>query len=552
MDEFESLLKQANYDPNKIAYLTRGFKYGFSLGFVKPIKGKLQVQSPNLKFTVGDEIDLWNKVMKEVKLKRYAGPFDEIPFSGDFIQSPIGLVPKDNSRDTRLIFHLSYPRRKSGSYSINANTPKAKCTVKYPDFSDAIKLCIKAGKSCGLAKSDFSAAFRNLGILRQHWRYLVMKARSPLDSKWYYFFDKCLPFGAAISCAHFQEVSNAIAHLVVYRTKNPLINYLDDYLFIAALKRWCNQQLQVFLDICDQIKFPVAMDKTQWADCVIIFLGLMIDTVRQVVCIPAEKIMRAVNMLQFVLSKMEKPKGKRKITVLQLQKICGFLNFLNRAVVPGRAFTRRLYGHLSNVNLKPHHHIRLTDEMILDLRTWYQFVKHPSVYCRPFMDFDTTWNAEQIQFYTDASRNYSLGFGGFCNRSWMQSHWGPEVPDLDPSIMYLELYALTAGILAWGSRFANKRVIIFTDNEGVVSVVNNSSSTCKHCMNLVRIITLNSLIHNVRFFAKYVETERNEIADSLSRFQHNRFMQLTRDLDFNEKPTPVPVVLTPITKIWEI
>ena len=45
--------------------------------------------APNLKLTVGNETILWNKVMKEVKAKRYAGPFTE-----DFIQSPIGLVPK--------------------------------------------------------------------------------------------------------------------------------------------------------------------------------------------------------------------------------------------------------------------------------------------------------------------------------------------------------------------------------------------------------------------------------------------------------------------------
>ena len=47
--------------------------------------------------------------MKEVKLKRFAGPFESSPFE-DFIQSPVGLVPKDNGKDTRLIFHLSYPR----------------------------------------------------------------------------------------------------------------------------------------------------------------------------------------------------------------------------------------------------------------------------------------------------------------------------------------------------------------------------------------------------------------------------------------------------------
>ena len=48
-------------------------------------------QSKNLKFRgIGDKVTLWNKVMKEVKLKRYAGPFEEIPFEY-YVQSPVGL-----------------------------------------------------------------------------------------------------------------------------------------------------------------------------------------------------------------------------------------------------------------------------------------------------------------------------------------------------------------------------------------------------------------------------------------------------------------------------
>ena len=67
--------------------------------------------SPNLKLRVSNVTVLWNKVMKEVKAKRYAGSFamDNPPFEY-FIQSPIGLVPKDGGKATKLIFHLSYPR----------------------------------------------------------------------------------------------------------------------------------------------------------------------------------------------------------------------------------------------------------------------------------------------------------------------------------------------------------------------------------------------------------------------------------------------------------
>ena len=156
-------------------------------------------------------------------------------------------------KDTRLIFHLSYPRGRG--LSVNENTDRSLCSVVYPNFDKAIELCLKAGKSCKLAKSDMTAAFRNLGLKPSHFKFMIMKAESPIDGKIYFFVDKCLPFGASISCAHFQAFSNAVAHIVQYKTGKELINYLDDYLFIALLKAMCNEQVKIFLKICEQIRF---------------------------------------------------------------------------------------------------------------------------------------------------------------------------------------------------------------------------------------------------------------------------------------------------------
>ena len=77
--------------------------------------------------------------MKEVKAKRYADSFKDLPFQ-HFIQSPIGLVPKDGGKETRLIFCLSYP--KDGK-SINSETPKHLTSVTYPYFNKAIRLCMQ-------------------------------------------------------------------------------------------------------------------------------------------------------------------------------------------------------------------------------------------------------------------------------------------------------------------------------------------------------------------------------------------------------------------------
>ena len=362
----------------------------------------IQRRAPNLKFRVGNPTILCNKVMKEVKLCRFARPFSEVPFK-NFVQSPIGLVSKDHGRDTKLIFHLSYPR--DGKSSVNANTPAELCKVNYVDFDEAIKMCIDQMSSsgiCYLSKSDTLSAFRNLGLCPSSWNWLVMKARSPLDNKMYYFVDKCLPFGSSISCALFQEVSDAVAFIVRFRTRRPLVNYLDNYLFVAALKVLCNQQLNEFLHVCAVINQPISKEKTITACTQLTFLGFLVDGKNCLVLVPVEKVHKANELISEFLT-------KKKTTIRRLQQLCGFLNFLCRAVVPGGAFTRRLYSKISP-KLKPHHHINSNAEMKMDLRVRNTFLANPSVFSRPFADFSGAQHIK-VDLYTDASKNPQLGYG---------------------------------------------------------------------------------------------------------------------------------------------
>ena len=214
--------------------------------------------------------------MTEVRDKRFGGPFDKIPYE-HFIQSPIGLVSKDKGTKTRLIFHLSYP--KTGE-SVNSAIPREFCTVKYPDFDDSVLLCLRAGKSCYIAKSDMARAFRNVPLARHCWPWLIMKAYHPTTGKVYYFVDKCLPFGSSIGCKIFQDISDSIVFVVCFRTQQPLVNYLDDFFFVALHKALCDEQVQQFLDVCQEINFPVSLEKTFWGTLILIFLGLLIDTDR--------------------------------------------------------------------------------------------------------------------------------------------------------------------------------------------------------------------------------------------------------------------------------
>ena len=533
------MLAASQYPVKKTQFLVDGFSNGFSLNY----HGKRDIiqTAPNLKFRVGNPTILWNKLMEEVKVGRVAGPYIQPPFK-NYIQSPIGLVPKDGGRKTRLIFHLSYPR--NTGKSVNENTPEKFCTVKYMDFDAAVRLCLAEGKGCKAAKTDLTAAFRQLGLKPSEWMLLVMKAVSPVDHKTYYFVDKCLPFGHTISCALFQKVSNALGHLIRNKSKKPNVNYLDDFFFVCMVRALCNQQVQDFIDICKQVGMPISLDKTFWGTTKLVFLGLLIDTVAQVVCIPIEKVEKIGQMLTQLLERKSK-----KLTLLELQQVCGHLNFICKCVIPGRAFTRRLYRATSKAKLS-HHRIRINGNIRADLEMWLKFVQHPSIFCRPFLDFNDTVTADEILMYSDASRNFKLGAGGYCGGSWFVLKWDEYFMDRNnPSIAYLELYAVTICIVNWIHRFSNRRVILFCDNMSVVYMLNKNTSSCPKCLVLIRLIVLQSMIFNVRVFAKHVTSKQNLISDLLSRNKMQRFMEVTEG-KFDKFPTPIPVCLWPMNNIW--
>ena len=541
--QLEALLNETGYEKKKTEYLVQGFSNGFDLGY----RGKMeniQQKAPNLKFTIGNKTILWNKVMKEVQNKRYAGPFEEIPFK-DFIQSPIGLVPKDGGKKTRLIFHLSFPRGKDPPESVNGNTPEELTKVKYKDFDQAIKLCIlEGGKWVYIGKSDLSNAFRHLPIAKKFWKFLVMKALSPIDGKWYYFVDKCLPFGASISCAAFQAFSDALAHIVKAKTGKDNVNYLDDFLFVALLKALCNLQVEMFIKICNLISFPVSLEKTFWATRKLVFLGLLIDTINAMVSIPEEKISKGKAMVQ-------KMRNKKKTTLRELQELTGFLNFLNKCMVPGRTFTRRMYQYGTNLT-KPHHHLPVNQELKMDLNMWWTFLNHASVYARPFFHFQEVYYTPQ-QFSSDASRNPLLGCGGICNTDWYMQQWDYDFMEkYEPSINYLELYALTVAVKLWIGNFNNQNITIFCDNQSVIHMVNKGTSKCRQSMVLIRYLTLLCLTHNTKLNVEYIPSKRNTSADLLSRMNYKEFIKNAKreKLLFKRYPEKIPEDLWPMSKIW--
>ena len=547
------MLKEADYPDEDLQFLINGFRYGFDIGYAGPEDRADEAE--NRPITVGSKTELWNKVMKEVKLKRFTGPYCQIPFK-NYIQSPIGLVPKGNDQ-TRLIFHLSY-EFKSGKGSLNANTPSELCSVKYKDLDYAVLASLKMlnekdpdHRILFYSKSDLKSAFRILGLCKKSFKWLIMRATDPATNITYFFADKALPFGSSISCSLFQKFSDSLRHLIEYRTGARLLvtNYLDDFLFIGESEQHSNWLVSEFLTLCEDISCPVSLDKTEWASTKIIFLGILLDGINHCLCVPMDKRYKAIHQIHWLLS-------KSKATIREIQSITGLLNFLSKAVIPGRTFSRMMYTKLKTVDkngrkLKHFHHVKLSEEFKMDCNMWLTFLNRndTKVFCRPFVDLNRFVTSKEIHFYTDASGK--IGYGCSFKESWCHGKWSREfILNEKPSIRYLEMYALCAAIVTWAHKLTNTRVRIFCDNKGVCDAINDLSSGCKNCMILIRILVLNNMIFN-RVFVKYVESKKNDLADALSRDKITEFKRLARKkFKINKLPDLVPSFMNPVEKIW--
>ena len=118
---------------------------------------------------------------------RLVGPFESPPFKNLQV-SPIGVVPKEEQGQYRLIHHFSYP----DAQSINDFIPEDAKRVMYASVDDAVKLILSLGRNCSLAKSDIDSAYRNIPIALSDHELLGIMWKNQ------YYYDRCLPMDCAI------------------------------------------------------------------------------------------------------------------------------------------------------------------------------------------------------------------------------------------------------------------------------------------------------------------------------------------------------------------
>ena len=510
----KSLSTYPNKEDAEILY--RGFSEGFKLNYFGP---RCRMETKNLKSVIQNPDIAWEKVMNEVQSGRIAGPFINRPIS-NLRCSPIGIVPK--TVGYRLITHLSFPP----NLSLNDFVDEKFTSVQYSLFDNAIDMIRMLGVNAEVGKKDIKSAFRLLRIYPGDFDLLGFKLEN------YYFIDKCLPMGYSESCCLFEKFSTFIQWVVETESNSKNVDhYLDDFLFAGKSNTHdCQHLMDTFDKVCDRLGVPVAPEKTERPCNKLHYLGLLIDTEKMLIQIPDKKVLDLKSKIDYALS-------RKKITLKELQSLCGSLAFCSKALPAGRAFSRRIYLATSQAK-KPHHYVKISTGMRQDLSVWKLFLENFNGISY-MLDTDWRWNCI-LNLYTDSAGGSELGCGAYFQGKWTYLQWprswaGSEILK---DITYLEMVPIALSVYLWGNLFHKKKIVFNSDNQSVVQILNTKTSKSLRVMSLVRHIVYWSLLGNFHIKGKFVPGFTNILADSISRgnFQKFKSLPLSADID----PVAIP------------
>jgi hypothetical protein len=296
-----------------------------------------------------------------------------------------------------------------------------------------------------------------------------------------------------------------------------IIHYVDDFLIAAASRSVCRQDLDNFRHLLGELGLPEAVEKTEAPTKRLLFLGILIDTDAMSVSLDQARIKR----IQALLGDWD---GRQTCSLRELQSLVGTLSFASCVVRHGRTFIQHMRDLIRQACLEQGTHVRAIIALAGDFRDDLSWWQH----------FMTDWNgvsllaesgwrdpASVVQVYTDACVD---GFAAVVGTRWFHRRWSDEQeaaardPDMArDSMPWKELYAVAAAAATWGSAWARKRVIFWTDCQPVVQALSKGASRTRRMMQLIRMLHFCAGRHSFSYCAQHIPGVDNSVADELSR-----------------------------------
>ncbi len=411
----------------------------------------------------------------------------------------------------------------SSFMSINDLIDREKCSLSYVRIDDAIQTLQNLGRGSWMCKADITDAFKLIPVKPSQW---CLQGVKHLNQ---YFFFTRLVFG----CRSSPKLFNDLASIICWIAKknygiSHFCNLLDDYLAIDSPDADADRTMALITLIFAKLNIPLSPHKTVGPTHVLEYLGIVLDSNKMEARLPKEKIDRIIGIIRQSLH-------QKKCTKRELLSLLGHLNFASRIIMQGRTFVSYLLLLAKSVK-ELYHYVYLDAECRLELEMWHSFLLDWNGISFFLMNKHTF--AADFELYTDASSMH--GFGAYFQGKWFAGKWpeGISIHDTESSMAFLELYPIVAAAVLWSHNWTSQKIIFNCNNQATVAIINKGRSKSPLIMRLMRRLTLCAMTYCYVVTARYLPGVKNGIADSLSRFQWDRFHQLAPEA--NRVPETCP------------
>jgi hypothetical protein len=433
---------------------------------------------------------------------------------------PLHVVEKEG-RKARLVLDLSR----------NLNGLLEKETFKYQRFDDAVRA---STPGCFYGKMDLSDCFLSFPVHPGSRKYLAFE----LDHEYYRFTR--LPFGLSASPAWCERILSVVDFELRSRGIKS-IRYVDDFLLIGQTEEETSHAMSVLTSILTRLGLRINNAKTEGPAQKMEFLGIELDSSKQVICVPDKRVHELQSIIGGVLS------GSH-VTLKQMQSLIGKFSFAAHAIAGARPFFRHLIDSIRG--LSGRRTLVFLSTAIRDcLQTWSLVLKE--------WNGSTAWRTtdEHVIEHDASTRGFgfvlrhwagpdqgekpsfltsplSAGFSGSFSSSQLTNLAGGET-----TIQWAELFAIAFSVAMFAPAMTNSALLVRTDNLADVHIINRQSTKSTELLQLLKSIYATCTEHNISIRAEHIRGVDNVMADHLSRpALHKHCTSMLAD---NQKSIPI-------------
>ena len=393
------------------------------------------------------------------------------------------------------------------------------------------------------------------GDLKHYYRQIFVDPANAVKLRYFIddvmFIDSTLPMGMTSSCYIAQWVSCIISYIMKQQGYSA-VNYIDDLGGVNTPSN-ANSAFDELGNILAEIGILESVRKTSPPLTKMTFLGILLDSVSQTVSIDSDRLSQIKEIVSLWLS-------KSTASLQELQCLVGMLSFTATCVHEGHLF----FSHILVVLKQAYHcdrQINISVEMQKDLHWWNTSLDdYNGISCIP----NEIWSRPNEVFSSDSCLT---GCGACSLTHFFHFKLPSDIIKQGRYINQFELYAILIAVREWASKFRNRNILVYCDNQTSVNILCNGCVNCTFMQKCLREIRYHSANFNFRIRAVYLHGEDNRISNSLSRWHlsescRDEFRKATKNLNLSEmivsnfavnkpkRPLPPPLPLDNLAGRW--